>query len=157
KGGSAGVKDLAGNALVANYTWTFTTAVPGPVANAGPDASAAEGSAVPFAGSAPRGPPNPTHAWNFRDGTTAPGTLIPKHAYKDDGTYTATLTVTDALGRSSSDTAVITVSNVAPTPAISGPPTGAVGAALSFAASATDPSAADTTAGFSYAWDFGDG
>jgi hypothetical protein len=32
KGGTSGVKDLAGNALVNDYTWTFTTADPPPIA-----------------------------------------------------------------------------------------------------------------------------
>ncbi len=30
KGGSAGIKDLAGNSLVSDYTWSFTTSVPPP-------------------------------------------------------------------------------------------------------------------------------
>ena len=34
-GGSSGVKDLAGNALVNNYTWTFTTAAAGGGGNGG--------------------------------------------------------------------------------------------------------------------------
>ena len=34
-GGSSGVKDIAGNALVNNYTWTFTTAVAGGGENGG--------------------------------------------------------------------------------------------------------------------------
>jgi hypothetical protein len=37
KGGSTGVKDTAGNPLPADYTWTFTTAAPGPIpADSGP-------------------------------------------------------------------------------------------------------------------------
>ena len=33
KGGASGVKDAAGNALVANQTWSFTTAAPPPPAS----------------------------------------------------------------------------------------------------------------------------
>ena len=36
-GGSAGVKDVAGNALAADVTWTFTTAVPAPPPAPGPE------------------------------------------------------------------------------------------------------------------------
>ncbi|MDP4263601.1 MAG: Ig-like domain-containing protein [Bacteroidota bacterium] len=35
KGGAAGVKDVAGNALVADYTWTFTTSDPPPTEGPG--------------------------------------------------------------------------------------------------------------------------
>src|SRR5439155_6115890 len=48
------------------------------------------------------------------DGATATGSLTPSHAYKDNGTYTATLTVTDAAGLSSTDSAVVNVNNVVP-------------------------------------------
>src|SRR5262249_14389722 len=46
---------------------------------------------------------------------------------------------------------------VAPGATISGPTSAGVGSAVNFTASATDPSTADTQAGFSYAWNFGDG
>src|SRR5205085_2077793 len=54
-------------------------------------------------------------------------------------------------------TTSIAVSNVAPTGTISAPGSLGVGAAGSFTASTTDPSVADTRAGFVYAWNFGDG
>lgn len=47
--------------------------------------------------------------------------------------------------------------NVAPTPAIAGPSGTIPGNAITFTGSATDPSPADTAAGFTYAWNFGDG
>jgi PKD repeat protein len=160
KGGAADprVKDLAGNALAANFTASFTTAapVPPPVANAGPDGSANEGSSFKFTGSVSGGTAPLKYAWTFGDGSTASGSLTPSHTYADNGTYTATLTVTDAQGRSSQDSAVVTVANVAPTVTLSGPYTGTANTPVAFSAAVTDPSSADTAAGFTYAWNFGD-
>ena len=36
KGGGSGVKDVAGNALAADFTWSFTTASPPPRPDEGP-------------------------------------------------------------------------------------------------------------------------
>src|SRR5207249_3945602 len=44
-----------------------------------------------------------------------------------------------------------------PVPSITPPSSAVAGSAANFTASATDPSTADSKAGFSYAWDFGDG
>src|SRR5262249_46270151 len=61
----------------------------------------------------------------------------------DNGTYTATFTVTDDDGDSSSDVAVVTVANVAPTVEITAAPTsGAEGAPVSVGSKATDPAGA---------------
>jgi PKD repeat protein len=56
-----------------------------------------------------------TIEWDFGDGCTTSGTLTPTHTYADDGTYTVTLTITDDLGLSGSDTLSVTVNNVEPT------------------------------------------
>jgi Domain of unknown function (DUF4082)/Bacterial Ig-like domain/Bacterial Ig domain len=42
RGGATGIKDLAGNALVANAVWSFTTEVPGGICAAPPNAVVAE-------------------------------------------------------------------------------------------------------------------
>ncbi|WP_165229491.1 PKD domain-containing protein [Aquisphaera insulae] len=89
--------------------------------------------------------------------TSLSGPLAPSHVYADQGTYTATLTVTDALGRSGISSTVVTVANVAPTATLNAPSTGTAGTPVTFKATATDPSPADTAAGFTYAWNFGDG
>src|SRR5204863_415102 len=93
-----------------------------PVANAGPDATINEGAAYSFDGSAssdPDGDPL-TYSWDFGDGSAGSGAK-PTHAYRDNGHYTATLTVSDGSEGQSSDTAALTVLNVAPTAAVQGP------------------------------------
>src|SRR5205823_5565902 len=76
------------------------------------------------------------------------------HAYADGpNNYTITATATDEDGTYSSNTLAVTVKNVAPTPAISGAPSGSPeGTTISLTGSATDPSGPDTTAGFTFAW-----
>jgi hypothetical protein len=67
--------------------------------------------------------------------------------------YTVTVKVTDKDTAVGTATFKVTVTNVAPTPSIAGAPASSLeGAALSLTGSATDPSTADTTAGFTYAW-----
>jgi len=68
----------------------------------------------------------------------------------DNGTYTVTLTVTDNAGDFTSDTAVITVTNVAPTPSITGAPASSPENTLvSLGSTASDPGTLDTR---SYLW-----
>ncbi len=143
----------------ASATTTITVRAPAGslAASAGPSRSASEGQAVTFQGTASGGSSPYSYAWNFGDGTTASGTPTPSHTYQDNGSYTATLTVTDAAGRTSSSTTTAAISNVAPTANANGPYSGVAGTAVNFTGSATDPSPADTQAGFTYAWDFGDG
>jgi chitodextrinase len=157
-GGSSGavVKDTAGRPLATNFTSSFTTInpTPAPVANAGPNQTGNEGSAITFSGSVSNGSAPFTYSWTFGDGATASGTLTPSHVYADNGTYTATLTVTDGQGRTSRSSATATVVNVAPTANAGGPYSGVAGSAVTFTGSATDPGPNDT---FTYRWSFGDG
>ncbi len=124
-----------------------------PTADAGADRSSDEGSAVSFQGSATG--EGLSYAWAFGDGDTASGTLTPTHAYADNGNYTVTLTVTDSRGRSASDSALVTVRNVAPTasftddnPVDEGSPV-----LISFS-DQNDPSSADRAVGYRYSYDF---
>ena len=90
-------------------------------------------------------------------GSSAGGsTLTPAHVYANPGTYTATLTATDSAGHSGSSSTTVTVNDVAPTVTLTDPPAVA-GSPVSFTASATDVSPAVQAAGFTYAWNFGDG
>jgi PKD repeat protein len=127
-----------------------------PQANAGTDQTGNEGSPLSFHGTA-SGTGTLICRWSYGDGTTSAGSLTSTHSYADNGIYTATLTVSDAIGASCSSSVAVTVSNVAPRPSPLGPYTGVAGNPIDFVALAKDPSPVDTAAGFLYAWSFGDG
>ena len=125
--------------------------------SAGSNLTTNAGSTVTFAGSVLGGTSPYTDSWSFGDGTTpAVNTLTPSHLYANPGTYTATLMATDSAGHSGSSSTTVTVTDVAPTVTFSDP-TGTVGVPVSFTASATDISPAVQAAGFTYAWNYGDG
>ncbi len=87
-----------------------------PTAVAGGPYSGSEGTAVSFDGSGSSDADGDalTYAWSFGDASTAAGAK-PSHTYANNGTYTVTLTVTDARGAASSPvTVTATVANVAP-------------------------------------------
>jgi PKD repeat protein len=72
-------------------------------------------------------------------------------------TYDVSLRVLDAFGIVGIAPTTITVFNAPPTAAVNGDTFGVPGMPRGFSLSATDPSAADTLAGFTFAVDFGDG
>ncbi|HMO35529.1 MAG TPA: PKD domain-containing protein [Gemmatales bacterium] len=87
--------------------------------------------------------------WNFGDGTQSTGSLTPSKTFADNGTYTVTLTVTDANRSQVTSSVQVTVNNVAPTATFTA--AGAVQAGTPGLVQFTgqfDPSAADTAAGF---------
>ena len=127
-----------------------------PVAEAGGDKAASEGDSISFLGSFTDPDSGDTHTieWNFGDSSTASGTLIPSHVYKDDGVYTVTLTVTDSKGGVGSDTLTVTVKNATPVVEAGPDQTITEGETVNLSGSFTDPGSADT---HTIQWDFGDG
>lgn len=100
---------------------TATVANRAPTANAGFNNLAhdgyvgAEGAAIAFTGTGADADGDPlTYAWTFSDGATATGASA-SHAFGDNGSYTATLTVSDNHGGSATSIVGVQVSNVNPT------------------------------------------
>jgi hypothetical protein len=107
-----------------------------PTVNAGPDTTGAEGTTIALAGSVTDPDDTPAITWSYQLGPdTDPGMTCqfgnPNQAATtiactDDGTVTVTLSADDRHGPPSpvSDTALVTVTNVAPTAAITSPQPG---------------------------------
>ena len=127
-----------------------------PVVEAGPNATALEGSPVSFSGGFTDPGALDSHGteWTFGDGGTATGSLAPTHVYADDGVYTVTLAVADDDGGVGGDTLTVTVTNVAPVVAASlTADVLAVGETRSGSGTFVDPGADGATATV----DYGDG
>jgi ELWxxDGT repeat protein len=97
-----------------------------------------------------------TYSWSFGDGTTA-SVRDPIHVFPDDGTYTVTLTVTDAYGLQNTTSINVVVANVAPTTTLTSVAAGTGGDQVRISFSATDPGPDDRANGFTYRVDWGDG
>jgi hypothetical protein len=86
--------------------------------------------------------------------------LSVNHTYAVTGSYAVQVTATDQFGAVSAPSvhnAIIAELPTPPTVSITGPSSGVPGAARSFGFSATDASAEDRAAGFTYRIDWGDG
>ncbi len=94
---------------------------------------------------------NLTYSWDFGDGETASGENV-KHTWADDGDYIVTVMVSDGE-EEDSESATVSVTNVAPTLSVNGASSGQEAQARSFEADTSDVEA-DTV---SVTWDFGDG
>lgn len=139
------VTDQNGNAATQSFSVSVANAAP--VANAGPDTSAAWGRAVAFNGSAVD--PSPVdqqtlqYTWNFDDGTppttTGASGASTFHAYATPGTYHPTLVVTDKDGGvSNTATRTITVVKRGVTLSYLGGTSGTYDTAASLSASLVD-------------------
>jgi PKD repeat protein/uncharacterized protein (AIM24 family) len=88
-----------------------------PVPSAGIDQIVNEGQSVAFDGSGSTDPDGNADInsfyWDFGDGSTGSGAVV-NHAYADNGSYIASLTVIDTANHTSSDTTTVTVNNVGP-------------------------------------------
>lgn len=91
-----------------------------PVAVAPAAVNGLEGSALTFDGSASSDPNDDplTCEWDFGDESPSATTAVATHVYADNGSFTATLTVTDPSGESDLAMTSVTVTNVAPSVSI---------------------------------------
>ncbi len=160
------VTDATNNQSVTTRQITVNNVIPTGQITGTP--SGTEASPVSFAATAndvsdgDRGRPF-TYTWTWGDNT--PDTTVSSglsvttpHTYADNGTYSVKLVVTDADGGvSSTITGTATIANANPTATLGGPSGGGEGETLAFTSTASDVSATDRAAGFTYEWDFGDG
>jgi PKD repeat protein len=123
------------------------------VVEAGADLTGTTGMPVAFSGAYTDEGDSGVHtiAWDFGDGEAASGTLDPSHTYARNGTFTATLVVTDAGGLAGLDSLNVTVRDPPPVASFEANETaGAAPLTVGF----TDTS---TGAVYSRSWEFGDG
>ena len=179
-GGAYTITPAAGGAWAANVytaekdaTWTITATYQASltdtaaltVTNVAPTAvisaptTGDEGETLTFDASLSHDPGNDivSHEWGFGDGVTATGVLV-SHAYTDNASYTITLTVTDEYNASDTATQTVIIYNVAPTATFNAPTEVDEGDDIALSlTNPSDPSSADTAAGFDYAFDCGSG
>lgn len=107
---------------------------------------------VQFDGSHRGGCPDYTYSWNFGDGSTS-NEQNPSHTYYSEGSYSASLTVTDSKNTAAEGSVYITADCPQLVVIASGNPTsGTVPFTVEFAGTATGGCPNHT-----YAWNFGDG
>ncbi|MEM6766366.1 MAG: PKD domain-containing protein, partial [Bacteroidota bacterium] len=138
--------------IVSSITPVVITVTQPPVANftATPTAGCVPYS-VSFSESATGSFPLVDWHWDFGDGDTANGQVIPPHMYDSAGVYTATLTVTDDEGCTGTVSRIITV-NALPATDFSANRLGCAPKDVLFTDLTTGPAPA-----LSWFWDFGDG
>ena len=151
--GSYTVTVTATDAVGEQAGWTTiitVNALPSLVAMASPTTIDATQS-VSYSCTPTNGTPPYTYAWEFGDGGTS-DLQNPSHAYSTPGSYSANLTLTDAVGESASWTVIITVNSLLSVTGAATPSVIDSGQNVSFTCT---PSGG--TMPYTYAWDFGDG
>jgi len=155
--------------MLLNYTFSFVTASVAPPANTAPSADAGgpytvdEGGTVLLSASATDTEGGPlSYAWDLdHDGTfetTGQSATFSAAALDGPDVRTVSVRVTDDGGLSDVADATVTIGNVAPSATFTVPSTALAGSSFALALDgASDPSSADTTAGFTYAFDCGQG
>jgi PKD repeat protein len=108
--------------------------------------------AVQFTGTAIGGHPGYTWDWDFGDGSPHSSEQNPTHLYASDGSYTATLTVTDSQLDTAVDTASVSISTSSVAAEAGGPYSGTICDPISFTGGA-----AGGCPPYTFSWDFGDG
>jgi uncharacterized delta-60 repeat protein len=145
-------------------TFTVTVNNVTPTVSAGANTTINEGDTLSRSGSfTDPGADTWTATVDYGDGTgtqsltlKADRTFNLSHFYADNGTYTATVTVTDDDSTSGSASFIVTVNNVPPTAGVSGPGVSVRGQTSTFTFTAQDPSPVDQAAGFTYSIAWGD-
>jgi len=152
------ISDGNGGSDTATVSVTVASVNDNPIADAGFDHVTEETSTVQFdgLGSGDVDGDSLTYSWDFGDGQTTTGPLA-SHAYADNGVFVVTLTVSDGNGGIGLDTATVTVSNVAPNVAFSGPASGVRGQSRPFTIAASDVAVPDQNGTFIYHVSWGDG
>lgn len=133
-----------------------------PVVEAGADTSINEGDTLSGSGSFTDSDSSTwTATVNYGDGSPSLAIFLNSdksfslsHTYANDGSYTITVTIIDDHEASGSDTAKVTVNNLAPVVDAGSDLTANEGETVTFSGSFTDPGSADT---YTISWDFGDG
>ena len=97
---------------------------------------------------------NLTYTWNFGDGSNSVAGQTVNHIWADNGTYTASLTVTDTYGASTVETLLLNVNNLAPNVSAGADIITDEDTAITFNGNFTDSGINDT---HTIEWDFGDG
>lgn len=123
-----------------------------PTADAGGPYNGAEGTAILLTGGGSG--PISLYEWDFDDDGEydAVGQSV-WFTPTDSGVHSVTLRVTGSSG-SATDTATVTVANVAPVANVSGPGSAVVGQPRTFTLGADDPSSVDQAAGFAFQIDW---
>jgi PKD repeat protein len=149
-------KDGGAGSDQAVVTVTAPTPNEAPIAGAGGPYTADNTVAFNGAGSDPDGNVPLTFRWTFHDGATS-DVANPTRSYATEGTYEATLVVTDAKGlESAPSVASVTIANVAPTVNAGTDRSVQAGTALSLSVGFSDPGGA-ADGPFSWFIDWGDG